>query len=500
MLIHSAILGLRIVVVYDNFMHEWYGYTLEHVVSAIIRAHSLCFSKANLQVLAGASLNMKDNDAYTALHWACHEGEGESVAILMDVKANINEVDFANWTPLMLATHVGCNDACQILIDSAADLLRTNNQGQTAYDLAREGALAQEKEQDITDGNFRALVLMILDGLREADMRTGLTWKQINLGLPAAGTFYLSLLHARYLSCAGLDSLGMNTYAYIQFAEDPGKAPCVCMSSCCLANPHPEWNEIFTFQLERLHPMTFLSIHFLGTRDTRMQIHLKENVPESGSAEADRLGAAITNDNTVDVGAVEEEPELARRVAGADDATQVTEEIVYKTTLEAERASFPDHIPKRGGVRDLYDRVWLRLKNFHESCRNRGYNNFAMPAVPKDHVPLGAIFISFRTLQECVQRNAIFEYDRPLRMSQQAWCRYDLEFRPRYWKPKDTIDPSELKRFKMPTKKDVDRAEEFTAYNVFIVPLTYMYPGKDPGCPYPHELTPFCGTGGWGAL
>ena len=61
---------------------------------------------------------MKDSDEYTAMHWACHEGEADTVAALIESKANMDTVDYANWTPLMLATHVGCNEACQLLIDS----------------------------------------------------------------------------------------------------------------------------------------------------------------------------------------------------------------------------------------------------------------------------------------------------------------------------------------------------------------------------------------------
>ena len=69
------------------------------------------------------------------MHWAAHEAEPDTIATLIDCKANINAVDYSNWTPLMLCTHVGNNEGCQLLIDGRANLQMTNNMGASCYDL-----------------------------------------------------------------------------------------------------------------------------------------------------------------------------------------------------------------------------------------------------------------------------------------------------------------------------------------------------------------------------
>ncbi len=68
------------------------------------------------------------------------------------------------------------------------------------------------------------------------------------------------------------------------------------------------------------------------------------------------------------------------------------------------------------------------------NSRQRGYHNAVMPALAKSHVPLGVIFVTFRALREAVWSHGIYEYDRPLRLSKQARARFDIEFRPKFWK------------------------------------------------------------------
>lgn len=58
----------------------------------------------------------------------------------------------------------------------------------------------------------------------------------------------------------------------------PSENPHTIISSCCLSNPHPTWNEVFQFEVKKLHPMSFLTIHFLGTLETKMQIHLQQEL------------------------------------------------------------------------------------------------------------------------------------------------------------------------------------------------------------------------------
>ncbi|CAD7969961.1 unnamed protein product [Amoebophrya sp. A25] len=419
-------------------------------------------------VLAGASLNMKDKDEYTALHWACHEGETSAVATLLDCQANMNEVDNAGWTPMHLVTHVGCNDAAQLLIDLGADLNRRTNSGQTAYDLAREGAAAQKLELDLDDGNYRALVDLICDGLRDHDLTRGLTSKQLNEGIDSEGSFILSLLHGRQLSCPGTDSNSLNTYAYMQFAATPDENSEICMSSCCLGNPNPVWNETFSFSLKKLTQYSFLSIHFLGTADTSQQDHLKEAMKKGGEKDV-----GLDMSNAVEVGGIDMESESTPATSpmpgssAAMGTTEETDEYIpsFATQLEADRAMFKSDVRTKTTVKTIEDRVWLQLKNFHEVMRKKGYLNVAMPAVPKAHIPLGVIFISFRSLREAVWQNGVFEFDRPLRLSQQGRIRFDLEFRPRFWIPiPTTSDPADLQRYHLPTREEIEQHSSFFHY------------------------------------
>ncbi|CAD7957778.1 unnamed protein product [Amoebophrya sp. A120] len=463
--------------------------TNDGTTAAMIAARDGNWSLIPGLVLAGASLNMKDKDEYTALHWACHEGETACVATLLDCKANLNEVDAAGWTPMHLATHVGCNDAAQLLIDMGADLNRKTASGQTAYDLAREGAHAQLIEMDVEDGNFRALVDIICDGMRDHDLTRGLTSKQLLNGVDADGSIILSLLHGRHLACPGVDSASLNTYAYLQFAANPDENSEICMSSCCLGNPNPVWNETFSFQLKKLTQFSFLSIHFLGTQDTSQLDHMKEAMrPAEKEIGIDTAAA-------VDVGGIEVEDENGPRGAsnplnassaaggiggaGGPAATEETEDYLqaFSSQLEADRAMFKADFAKPIPVRTMEDSVWLSLKNFHEVMRKRGYQNVAMPAVPKRHIPLGVIFLSFRTLRESLWQPGVFEFDRPLRMSQQGRIRFDLEFRPRFWNPRPTVDPSDLARFALPSRAMVEEHETFFTY-------------KDGNRDYGNKITP----------
>ena len=259
------------------------------------------------------------------------------------------------------------------------------------------------------------------------------------------------MLNARNLVCPGIDTLGLNTYAYIQFSEDPGQNPHIVMSSCCLGNPNPEWNEIFQFSCENLHPKTFLAIHFMGTLDTEMMGHLRESKGGNDAANfaGDGLGMAIQTDQLVQVASVGQGSQAPtndtfQKVAQAPPPITMDEDgnVISGSMLEYERSLFPESgIEKtKGHLPDIYDRVWMKLKNFHSIVRRKGYQTLGLPAVPRTHVPVGVIFITFRCLREALWSPGVYEYDRPLRLSQQARSRFDLEFRPRFFKPVSSID------------------------------------------------------------
>lgn len=56
----------------------------------------------------GASLDTKDEDERTPLHWAASVGAVDVVAFLVDeAHVRVNVQDDAGWTPLMSATSAG---------------------------------------------------------------------------------------------------------------------------------------------------------------------------------------------------------------------------------------------------------------------------------------------------------------------------------------------------------------------------------------------------------
>lgn len=98
-----------------------------------------------LMAVPGINLEAKDNDGFTALHWAAWSGMPRSTILLTQGGLDLNAQENAGYTPLMLAALRGNAAAVRLLLELGADTTLKNADGQTALDLATEKGNAYEK-------------------------------------------------------------------------------------------------------------------------------------------------------------------------------------------------------------------------------------------------------------------------------------------------------------------------------------------------------------------
>lgn len=103
-------------------------------------------------VKAGAPLDARDDNGFTALLQAVVTGNMSMVAFLVAAGANLDEVNpRSGYTALMWAVQMNRRDMISCLLDAGAGLEATSTAGKTVYDLA-------EKKPEIA---------ALLDGLPE---------------------------------------------------------------------------------------------------------------------------------------------------------------------------------------------------------------------------------------------------------------------------------------------------------------------------------------------
>ena len=95
----------------------------------------------------GVNIHAKDQDGFTALHWASWSGMPHSVALLVKAGLDINEKESNGYTPLMLATMRGNDAVVKVLLQLGADTAAVNTDGKTATQLAEEKGAAYDKRQ-----------------------------------------------------------------------------------------------------------------------------------------------------------------------------------------------------------------------------------------------------------------------------------------------------------------------------------------------------------------
>lgn len=95
----------------------------------------------------GVNIHAKDQDGFTALHWAAWSGMPHSVAMLVKAGLDINEKEANGYTPLMLAAMRGDDAVVKVLLQLGADTAAVNAESKTAAQMAEEKGAAYDKRQ-----------------------------------------------------------------------------------------------------------------------------------------------------------------------------------------------------------------------------------------------------------------------------------------------------------------------------------------------------------------
>ena len=103
-----------------------------------------------LLAVSGLDAKARDNDGWTALHWASWSGLPSVTSQLIKAGLDINLAEKNGYTPAMLAAMRGNDKSIAFLIEAGADLNAKNKNGQSALDLARLAYTAYLANFDLT--------------------------------------------------------------------------------------------------------------------------------------------------------------------------------------------------------------------------------------------------------------------------------------------------------------------------------------------------------------
>ena len=124
----------------------------------------------------GANINCKNKDGETQLHiMAHHRSSYDCLELLITNDANVDAQDNDGWTPLMNAVHHPQAMMCKDLIRGLAENSDTsikNNEGKTAYDIAKENVafdddtlmLFLKPVDDLTEDEFYEIFSTYMGG------------------------------------------------------------------------------------------------------------------------------------------------------------------------------------------------------------------------------------------------------------------------------------------------------------------------------------------------
>lgn len=99
---------------------------------------------AKVLLAAGAAVDARDNEDYTALHWAALRGNKALVSVLVAAGAAVGAVDKTfRATPLHLAVRAGHLAAAGALVEAGADPRVKDAYGRTPIDYAKSSGSAE---------------------------------------------------------------------------------------------------------------------------------------------------------------------------------------------------------------------------------------------------------------------------------------------------------------------------------------------------------------------
>jgi len=396
-------------------------------------------------VIAGANVAAKDDDGFNALQWAAVEEEPLATATLIDLGAQVNSAGGRGWTALMHAVAKGNNEVVQLLVDAGADLDSRNWDGDTALQICAR----------YNDAKHKVTKDLLIDGLLD---RGG----GRSIPVVAQGHFMVSVLRGTDFYLEG-NVRDMNTYVCLQFCMKEGTPPLVAFSSCSMGQTSPEWNEVFRFESEQLHPSAFLVAWVLaapgetpeevmegaayGLSDEQIVKLRMQRITEGVEPRQRQVDYSTAMHNTFG--------RLMRRADKEADNAQWQAKRLLGTEEETKK-------PFKGIERSLVERRWLEVENLQKVLKKTGLD-LPDPLSPRTHLPLGCVIVRFRHLRGAVWGTEPVVIDRALRLGCRGSLTLEVDFRPRFFvafDPQKYLGAEELEEIQTPRYNETDDLQD----------------------------------------
>jgi ankyrin repeat protein len=436
----------------------------------------------SILVLAGANTANKDKDGWTALHWAASYGDFRSVAALLDCNAHINEVDEQGWTPLMHAVAGNYVDAAQLLVDLGSDLHIRNKANQTVFDIVhlnRRKAVAvhsvapvsssspqsqpspvssmgvpQSRQVRKTSPMFNVdtidkLLNVLTDGMRNQLRMLGMGMQE---EVATEGSLMVTVLEGEGFVLPGRPlNKEYAVYASIQLQTQANIAVSTAFTSAALTTgKFMDWHETLRFDIKALDPGSYLVMELFAVRD-QQDIRLDQREIKRERVAADDRDKANAEDSG-ESSQEDENQEFRRQMQNVKDAELNADE----EELHAERLEQMMNM-------DVAERRRIEVTNCRQQVRKGLKLKIQWPPVPSNHIPLGFVLLTFRSLREATMDSSNpFTYTRHLRGSERGVIKFELDFRPKLF---HIIDPArqlveEQDNVRTPRKQDVLEFDE----------------------------------------